>query len=308
MLAELLFLGMCDASGAVELSDRLFAVANDEDNVLRVYDAETGGAPIASYDVSPSLHLPIKAKKKKKKLKFPETDLESATRIGDTALWLTSHGRAKSEKKSAARFRFFATTATRGEALVEVIGEPYEHLLDDLIAAPSLAGLHLDEARELPAKKGGLNIEGMTASPEGGVWIGLRAPLAAGGRAILIPIANPLEVARGAHPKIGAPVFLALGGGGVRALSFWRDRYWILAGAADQPTQLYAWKPGGAPILSEETRALSGLNPEAFFSPDGRAELLVLSDDGEREFDGKACKKLKDASKKSFRGRWITPR
>src|SRR5688572_22748463 len=33
---ELWFTGMCDASGAVPLNDHLFAVADDEDNILRV--------------------------------------------------------------------------------------------------------------------------------------------------------------------------------------------------------------------------------------------------------------------------------
>lgn len=49
---DLIFTGMCDASGAVELSRDLFAVADDEDNVLRIYDANRGGAPLSSSDVS----------------------------------------------------------------------------------------------------------------------------------------------------------------------------------------------------------------------------------------------------------------
>jgi hypothetical protein len=181
---------------------------------------------------------------------------------------LTSHGRAKSEKKSAARFRFFTTTATSGEALVEVIGEPYEHLLDNIRTSRALAlfARELELATELPAKKGGLNIEGMTARPDGGVWIGLRAPLP-GGRAIIIDLQNPLEVVRGQRPKLGPPALLALDGGGVRALSWWRDRYWILASTGDAPTQLYAWTPNQPPKKIEQ-RAMEGLNPEAFFSPD----------------------------------------
>jgi hypothetical protein len=67
MLKELIFIGMCDASGASALSDALFAVANDEDNILRVYDADKGGGAIAEYDVSRSLNLPVKTPKKRRK-------------------------------------------------------------------------------------------------------------------------------------------------------------------------------------------------------------------------------------------------
>src|ERR1041384_1457792 len=48
--SELTFTGMCDASGAVPLDDHLFAVADDEDNVLRVYDADRGGSPLGAAD------------------------------------------------------------------------------------------------------------------------------------------------------------------------------------------------------------------------------------------------------------------
>src|SRR4051812_31397526 len=40
------FVGACDASGAVPIDERHFAVADDEDNVIRVYDAVAGGKPV----------------------------------------------------------------------------------------------------------------------------------------------------------------------------------------------------------------------------------------------------------------------
>src|SRR3954470_5180846 len=75
------FQGMCDASGAVPLGGDRFAVADDEDNVLRVYDAGRGGPPLHAVDISAALPLPHKKK-------TPETDLEAATRLGDLALWI----------------------------------------------------------------------------------------------------------------------------------------------------------------------------------------------------------------------------
>src|SRR5687767_126916 len=87
---EVVFEGMCDASGAVALSAQRMIAADDEDNVLRVYDVDRGGAPLATADVSAALGLPLKGKKRPH---HPEVDLEAATRLGDRAYWLTSHGR-----------------------------------------------------------------------------------------------------------------------------------------------------------------------------------------------------------------------
>ena len=52
------------------------------------------------------------------------------------------------------------------------------------------------------------------------------------------------------------------------------------------------------------TRQLA-FHVEAFFTAEGNAEILVLSDDGEREIRGKACKKLDHKRHKRFRGLWL---
>ena len=41
------FEGMCDASGAIPVDERRFAIADDEENEIRFYDAESGGPPLA---------------------------------------------------------------------------------------------------------------------------------------------------------------------------------------------------------------------------------------------------------------------
>jgi hypothetical protein len=77
--------GMCDASAAVPLDAKTFAVADDEDNILRVYDVDKGGPPLRQVDLSPMLplHADKKVKIKPPKLgkvpKIPETDLEAGT-------------------------------------------------------------------------------------------------------------------------------------------------------------------------------------------------------------------------------------
>src|SRR5690606_19730823 len=78
------FEGTCDASAAVELGRTRALVADDENNVLRIYDVERGGRPLAEIDVSASLGIDdAKA----------ESDLEGATRVGERAYFLSSHAR-----------------------------------------------------------------------------------------------------------------------------------------------------------------------------------------------------------------------
>jgi hypothetical protein len=290
---------MCDASGAVALDDRTFLVADDEDNVLRAYDARVGGAPLAAVDLSAALRLPTKKKG------APEIDIEAATRLGDRAYFITSHGRNSSGKLKPERLRFFATTAP-ANGRPELVGKPYEKLLADLLAEPKLASLSLAEAAErAPKAAGGLNIEGMTARPEGGVWLGFRNPLPQG-RALLVPLHNPERLAEGEGPaQFGDPITLDLGGLGVRALSFWRGRYLIAAGAFDngRVSRLFTWDGRGrvTPLDSVDLRSY---NPEAFFTPDGQERVMVLSDDGSVRIDGMECKRL-EPEQKRFRGVWI---
>ncbi len=322
--SEVIFTGMCDASAAVPLSRRLFAVADDEDDVLRVYDADRGGPPLRTVDLSSALHPPeakpepTKPEKKKGKKKKsdrsaepgadqgPESDLEAATRVGDLAYWMTSHGRNRTGKRKDARLRFFATTARDGEDALRLVGRPYEGLLDDLIADPRYAAFDLAAAAgRAPKEPGGLNLEGLGERAEGGVWIGFRSPIP-GGRALLAPLLNPEGLGSGERARLGDPVLLDLGGLGVRSLSRWRGRHLIVAGppAGDAVSRLYLWDGRGPPRPSAGID-FTGLNPEGFFSPEDRDEILLLSDDGTVEIDGKECKRLDDPTRKRFRGRWI---
>jgi len=294
------FRGMCDASGAVVLDPTHFAVADDEDNVLRVYDGESGGDPVSSVDVSKSLALPVKKK-------TPEADIEAATRVGDRALWLTSHGLSSKGKLQPARFRFFATTAPTQGFEVAPVGTAYQNLLSDMIAAPQLARFDLGAAAQLaPKLNGGLNIEGMTARLDGtSVLIGFRNPVP-DQKALLVPLLNPLRVIAGETAQLGEPELLDLGGRGVRSLTSWRGRYLIMAGSSgsEHRSVLFVWD-GNALPRPITALDLSDINPEAFVSRDEQDEVMFLSDDGTVEIGGIPCKKLKDRTKKQFRGLWV---
>ena len=221
---EVVFTGMCDASGAVPLSADRFVVADDEGNVVRMYDANRGGAPIASIDLSNQLGLPLKVNKKGRVKPAPEVDIEAATRSGNRAFWLTSHARSSSGKEKPERQRFFATTLPSEDTPLALEGAIYDALVDDLIADPRFARFDLRAAADRgPKDPGGFNIEGMTERPEGGVWIGFRNPIP-DGKALLFTLGNPESVVHGERPAIGDPLLLDLGGLGVRSLSHWRGR------------------------------------------------------------------------------------
>lgn len=90
------FNGMCDASAAIPLENNRFMVADDEDNILRIYDAKLGGAPVDQLVLSAEklgFAALQKSDPKTGQAKPVELDLEAATRIGNSAFWLTSHVR-----------------------------------------------------------------------------------------------------------------------------------------------------------------------------------------------------------------------
>jgi hypothetical protein len=296
---------MCDASATVPLSRDRFVVADDEDNVLRVYDAVHGGAPLARSDLSAELGLERPGKKR-----AAEADLEAATRVGERAYFISSHGRDKKGRERPERLRFFATTITEDGAGLHLIGHAYEHLLADLVATPALAALGLgDAAQRAPKQDAGLNLEGLTASPDGTLLLGFRSPVP-DGQALVVSILNPaalVDAPGGGPAAFGPPVRLDLGGRGVRSLSWWRGRYLVIGGAIAEggDSKLYTWSgtPGDAP---REVADLAGYNPEGFFSPEERDDILVVSDDGTRVIDGLPCKDLPDPAKKQFRAVWIS--
>ncbi len=299
------FLGSCDASGAVPLSEHTFVLADDEDNVLRVYDADRGGFPLHTIDVSEKVGIEPKLRKKGKPRPSREADLEAATGVGSLAFWISSHGRKKSGKVQPERFRFFATTHPSYGRSTELVGRVREDLLDHLLEDPRMTPFDLKHAMQQPAgSPHGLNVEGMTAREEGGVFIGLRSPTP-DKLALILTLDNPEGVVRGENPQFGPPRTLNLGGLGVRGLSSWRGRYLIIAGghAGQHESRLYSWSGNdSAPTLLPPR--FRDFNPEAFFTPETRDTILLLSDDGERLHDGKRCKDLDDSNEKSFRGRW----
>jgi hypothetical protein len=296
------FFGLCDASAVADGGEGTFWVASDEDNVLRRYDPAAGAQPVASLRLDAFLQVDPEK---------PEADIEAAARLGDVVFWITSHGRSKKGKPRPGRRRFFATRRVARGGRVDLVptGRPCRHLLRDLLADARLGRLGLARAAErAPKEAGGLNIEGLAARPEGGLWIGFRNPIPRG-RALLVPLLNPREVIAGAAARLGEPVLLDLGGLGVRDLRATPEGCLILAGGhrGGGAFRLYQWAgPGAAP--RQLALPLPGdWTPEALLPATraGRRVLLLLSDDGTREINGCPCKQLSSPALRRFRAGWL---
>ncbi|MES2260674.1 MAG: DUF3616 domain-containing protein [Pseudomonadota bacterium] len=291
--------GLCDASAAVALGPQHFVVADDEINILQIYQ-RTQAQPVASHDLSS--FLGVAADK--------ESDLEGAAAIGARIYWISSHASNSEGKAQQRRYRFFATEIQAG-ALPSLApaGQPYVSLLDDLKTAPQLAPYQLAQAAQMPAKSAsGLNIEGLSATPDGKLLIGFRAPLRQG-RALIVPLTNPAEVVQGRKAVLGAPLELDLGGRGIRSIELIGASYIIVAGpaGADGDFMLYRWsgQQGEAPRTLPDID-LQGLHPEAVFAIPGTGQLQILSDDGSVKTGGLRCKDRPKFAQ-SFRSLIVTP-
>jgi hypothetical protein len=310
---ELQHHGICDASGAVALDDNKFIVANDEDNLLRVYSTNESGKPLAIIDIND--YFTNNPNKK-------EADIEAATELNGLIYWITSHGRNKDIERKPRRHQFFANKITNSEQpILEQVGNSYTQLVfKDMFQEERLKKYELEKAEQLaPKDKGGLNIEGLTATPNGDLLIAFRNPIPKG-KALVLPLTNPLDILQEKGDKVkailGEPIELDLGGLGIRSIEYWQvyQVYLIIAGAYDGSDKfaLYWWS-GNCQDTPEKIEAInlpSDFRPEAvLFYPNRKNQLQILSDDGAIvRADGKECKEIKDEnhSEKYFRSLWIT--
>jgi len=312
-LAAVRYSGMCDASAAVALGDNRFVVANDEDNWLRVYQGATGTTPPSTKPVS-KLDLTDFLDIKKKK---PEADIEGAAAIGSRIYWITSHGESARGEPRPNRHHLFATDIeTKGAGInLKPAGRPFGGLVDILADPDDAAGLkgyQLDvAATDAPESATGLNIEGLTGTPEGALLIGFRNPVPKG-KALLISLKNPQGVLEnGEEPKLGKAILLDLGGSGIRSIEYSHQRkvYFIVAGPIGDSGEwhLYQWSGASTdPPLVVPGIDFNGLRPEALILDPAADRLQVLSDDGSEQVYGKVCKDLSgDPDKQGFRSVWL---
>lgn len=294
---------MADASGAVAVTSNLFIVADDESNALRLYRADAPGRPVREYDFSQFLEIDRK---------HIEADLEAGARIGDRAYWIGSHGRNKNNRERVNRGCFFATDIKLlGDSVqLGIAGRVYRQLLPDLTRDARFAPFHLSEAAtRAPKEANALNIEGLSATPEGHLLIGFRNPIPEG-KALLIPMLNPDEVISGKPPQFGSPIQLDLDGLGIRDMALFQREYVIIGGSFDGGPnfELFKWDGRGTNPKRVKVKHLNQYHPEALiiYPEKGLREFQVLSDDGTLPVNGVPGKLVKDSAKKTFRSFWIS--
>ncbi|MGB3507659.1 MAG: DUF3616 domain-containing protein [Microcoleaceae cyanobacterium] len=303
--------GVCDASAAITVGDEsIFLVADDEDNILRIYEGKKSGKAVAEFDVN---HYFTNNPDK------DEIDIEATSHIGENIYWITSHGLSKKGKFKPERRNFFATKLNQTENgyNLEQVGHSYTKLVDDLINSEKLKKYNFEQASKTATKqKGGLNIEGLSSTPnQKELLIGFRSPII-DGKALIITLLNPesLVTQENGTAEFGDPIELDLGGLGIRFLEYWpgQNKYVISAGAYDGTDgfYLYLWSGNACdkPEKMKDLKLPKGFTPEAIIIyPHLQNELQILSDDGSVKRDGKTeCKDLDaNCEDKFFRSMWI---
>jgi hypothetical protein len=290
--------GTCDASAAIAVGADLFLVGDDENQKLRLYRRDRSGPALPdAFDISAFLQMKP----------GDEADIEGAAQIGKRIYWISSHAYHAEPEKKHMRRQFFATDIdiTQDKVKLTPVGASYTRLLDAM-------GKALQDASEIAAEtKGGLNIEGLAATPEGHLLIGFRGPVK-DKQALILRLQNPAAVVeQQAKPVFGPPVSLPLNGSGIRSIEYVAKlgAYLIIAGPEESEGafKLYQWsgQDKAAPQLLPVALP-AGLRPEALFAlPDGKT-LQLLSDDGDEFIGDKKCKKSKPAEQRKFRSFTIT--
>jgi hypothetical protein len=212
---------------------------------------------------------------------FDKSDLEGAALVGDRVYWISSHSLNSQGEDKAKRKVFFATRIVQkdGKPGLAGIGHP----------AGSLRGAIAKAAGVEHSK---LNVEGLAPTPDGGLLIGLRAPLD-GGNAIVVPFRNPAAVVdQRAPPEFAAARKVNLRGRGIRSMALVRDPagpYYVIVGGpvadSSEGFALFRWAgPEGSGPLKDpvpiEGVNLASLIPEAAMVLPGHRLLQLLSDDG----------------------------
>ena len=227
--------GASDASTAVAVDALTMIVANDADQVLRIYNRLSSGGPIAMFDFTSSLGLTDISGSSPR-----EVDIEASTVSGSRLYWIGSHGNSTDGAARPNRQRLFATDISGSGTLATLTyGGRYDHLRADLIAwdnanghglGTGYFGLQASVAVSVSpeaADGSGFNIEGLTMAPDGTTaYVAFRAPrvpVPGRAKALIVPITNfaalisPTGGVAGTA-VFGAPIQLDLGGRAIRSV------------------------------------------------------------------------------------------
>jgi hypothetical protein len=265
-------------------------VADDENNILRLYNRNASGLPIYSFDVAPFLNLT-----------GTEVDIEASFRSPtnpNRIYWLGSLSNNKDGAQRPDRNRIFATdiVGTGASATLTFVGY-YSNLKSKLITWGDANGYNFTAKTATgiePKRIDGFNIEGMEIGPDGTtMYIAFRAPYVGAGtnKALICPLLN-FESWFGngspsANPVFGSPIEINLNNHGIRSIGKnASNQYLIVAGsyAATGTFGLFSWDGLATSTPVELNVDLTGLSPEAIVdvptSIAGAFQMQLMSDIG----------------------------
>lgn len=275
--------GLYEPSAIVQLKDGRFLVVEDEKehpfSLLTIKpDGQTG-----SVSLTPGLFESADGF-------WKVGDLEGLTLdptgwiYAITSQSLDSEGEAKKSREKLVRFRVEGDRVRKAKSV--------NGLKSALVAAhPVLAA-----AAGVRAAKstGGLNVEALEISADGQhLWVGFRSPLL-DGQALVARIDNPAAIFDDDEAPRIAPslTMLDLGGHGIRGMSWLPERgaYLVIGGPSARDGQafgLWLWSgEAGSPARRVHLPGLPGIERAEGVCPaviDGRACIVIVSDDGDRE-------------------------
>ncbi len=275
--------GLFEPSGVVQLDDgRVLAVEDEPTNPFVFLTPNSDAQSFSlSYLRSNVLFHPAMAH---------ISDLEGVTKDPNGRVYaITSQSRKGNGNRDPEREKIIQFSIKEDRLLTSHVRTDFRKKL--IKAFPALK----DAAKERNVKgEGGLNIEGLTFSPDGNaLWVGLRAPLS-DDMAILVAVLNPrnsLE-AREAFRFSKSFVLLDLEGGGIRDIAYdpILSGYLILSQRENTKNEkafkLWLWNgnPKTAPrrVRIRDIKKLESTEGITPVRLNGKDQLLLLNDDGNR--------------------------
>lgn len=326
--------GSCDASAMADVGGGCFYVADDENNILRLYNSQLSGMPLRTVNAEGFANG------------SEEYDVEGATVSDDgkTIYWITSLANSKKGKEKPYRNRAFTTKINGSGAEATLTSGAYsEKFRDAMIKFGDDNGWNFTASASyansmIPKRIDGFNVEGLTLKTDGNgaAYIGFRAPCVpkkgvtptSSNRkyAVMATVENFEQIFSGSGksstaPQVGAPVLFDFGGLGIRSIERVGDYYVIIAGLFEGggTPKVYLWdgttNENADPItvngghLTEMSLALENIavggdgHPEALTArqEDNKLYLNIVCDGGSADMynDGKENKDYSADSKKN---------
>lgn len=289
---------IADASTMQMLSCNDVLIADDETNVVYIYNKDGSGLPIQTFDYNQGNALALTDGNP-----YKEVDVEASVKSPNTAgkiYFLGSMSNSSSFNNKPNRDRVFALNVTGTAAPYTIANAGYKSgLRAALVSWGDSKGYNFSASAadgKDPKAIDGFNLEGMVFAPNNTtLYVAFRAPLVPTSnrtKAVIAPILNFESYFSGTgSPSIGQPIELNLGGRGIRDIfRMVNGTYVIIAGRPDDGaanSAVYRWSGIATeqPILINDfglsTRNVEGvIDPSEYCGGVNNNTLTFIADNG----------------------------